>query len=48
MQTVAQDTFTGTDDAVSQGALWTGRALSGLAVLFMAFDSLGKLLRVRR
>jgi len=27
----------------STGALWTGRVLSGLAVLFLAFDAIGKL-----
>jgi hypothetical protein len=32
--------------AVSKPALWTGRVLSALAVLFLAFDGLGKLLRV--
>jgi hypothetical protein len=30
-----------------RGALWTGRVLSGLAILFLGFDSLGKLLRVQ-
>lgn len=32
--------------ARSKGALWTGRVLSALAVLLLAFDSLGKLLEV--
>ena len=32
--------------AGSRGALWTGRALSTLAVLFLHFDSLGKLMEV--
>jgi hypothetical protein len=32
--------------AGSKGALWTGRALSASAILFLAFDSLGKLLEV--
>jgi hypothetical protein len=30
----------------SRGALWTGRVLSGIAVLFLAFDASMKLLRV--
>lgn len=30
----------------SKGALWTGRVLSAIAVLLLAFDSLGKLLEV--
>ena len=30
----------------SRGALWTGRILSGLGVLFLAFDATMKLLRV--
>ena len=32
--------------AGSRGALWTGRGMSALAILFLAFDSLGKLLEV--
>jgi hypothetical protein len=32
--------------AGSRGALWTGRILSTLAVLFLLFDSVGKLLEV--
>lgn len=30
----------------SKAALWTGRVLSGLVVLFMAFDGVAKLMRV--
>ena len=50
MQTLAHDdavvgTRTGRI-AGSRGALWTGRALSTIAVLFLLFDSLGKLLEV--
>ncbi|GHG92660.1 DoxX family protein [Comamonas sp. JC664] len=30
----------------SQKALWTGRALSGIAVLFLLFDATGKLLQI--
>jgi hypothetical protein len=33
-------------DVGSKSALWTGRALSTVAVLFLVFDSLGKLLQV--
>jgi hypothetical protein len=32
---------------VSGGELWTGRALSSMAVLFLSFDSIGKLLQVQ-
>ena len=32
--------------ALSRGALWTGRGLSALAVLFLTVDSIGKLLEV--
>jgi len=50
LQTIAQDdTFAGTrtgSNAGSRGALWTGRGLSALAVLFLVFDSVGKLLEV--
>lgn len=47
MQTIAYDTnSTGSVRRGSMGAIWTGRALSGIAVLFLVFDSLGKLLRV--
>ena len=52
MQTIAHDNpLAGTHriDRTSsrRGALWTGRVLSGLAILFLGFDSLGKLLRVQ-
>ena len=51
MQTIAQDNpFTGTNTinhAGSVGAQWTGKALSGLAVAFLIFDSVGKLLEVQ-
>lgn len=48
MQTVANHTiFTGADEVVSKGALWAGRGLSGIAVLFLSFDSLGKLLQAQ-
>lgn len=51
MQTVARGTmFTGTltsDAASSSGALWSGRALSGLAILFLLFDAAGKLFAVQ-
>lgn len=52
MQTVAHDSsfaHTGGASAAagSQRALWTGRILSGLAVAFLIFDSVGKLLRVQ-
>jgi hypothetical protein len=30
---------------ISRGKLWTGRTLSGLVVLFMLFDLVGKLIR---
>lgn len=48
-QTFGQDvTIAGsrTGSASSRGAVWTGRVLSGLAVLFLTFDSIGKLLQV--
>jgi hypothetical protein len=42
-----EDTFGGTTTNVgSRGALWTGRGLSTLAVLFLTLDSIGKLLEV--
>ena len=51
MQTIAQDNpFAGTlapGHAGSRGALWTGRVISGLAVAFLIFDSVGKLLEVQ-
>src|SRR5512145_314037 len=49
MQTSTQDTVI-TDPAIShvssRSAVWTGRVLSTLAVLFLAFDSTGKLLEI--
>jgi hypothetical protein len=33
-------------DVVSRKRLWTGRVLSGLAVLFLLFDSISKLMNV--
>ena len=30
---------------ISRGKLWTGRILTGLVVLFMLFDAIGKLIR---
>jgi hypothetical protein len=33
-------------DAISRGALWTGRVLSGLAMLFLAFDATMKVLQL--
>jgi hypothetical protein len=50
MQTIAQGIpFAGTitTNRGSRGALWTGRVLSGLAVAFLIFDSVGKLLKVQ-
>jgi hypothetical protein len=51
MQTLAShETFTTAGAGVatrSRGAVWTGRGLSGIAVLFLVFDSVGKLLRVQ-
>ena len=50
MQTIAQDhsfVTIPTRHAGSRRRLWTGRVLSGLAVLFLVFDSAGKLLQVR-
>jgi DoxX-like family len=51
MQTIAQDSpFAPTitiSHAGSRRAIWTGRAISGLAVAFLIFDSLGKLLAVQ-
>src|SRR5262249_294745 len=48
MQTIVQrNPFAGTVPAIranSRHALWTGRLLSGLAVAFLIFDSVGKLL----
>ena len=51
MQTIAQDNpFAGTvtiSPAGSRRAVWTGRIISGLAVAFLIFDSIGKLLEVQ-
>ena len=51
MQTIVQDNpFAGTistSRASSKRTLWTGRVLSGLAVGFLIFDSVGKLLEVQ-
>jgi hypothetical protein len=50
MQAIVQDSHfrgTTTHHAGSPRALWTGRVLSGLAVAFLIFDSIGKLLEVR-
>jgi hypothetical protein len=33
-------------EAISTGQLWVGRILSGIAVAFLAFDAIGKLLRI--
>jgi hypothetical protein len=49
IQTMDDDTFADGRRARpggSRGAIWTGRGLSTLAVLFMALDSIGKLLEV--
>jgi DoxX-like family len=34
--------------SVSKGALWSGRIVSGLVVLFMLFDSITKIMRVQQ
>ena len=51
MQKITQDNpFAGTiptNHAVTRQALWTGRVISGLAVVFLIFDSVGKLLEVQ-
>ena len=51
MQTITQDNpLAGTvtiNHAGSRRALWTGRIISGLAVAFLVFDSVGKLLGVQ-
>ena len=51
MQTIAQDNpftdTTTTSQAGSRRALSTGRVISGLAVAFLIFDSVGKLLEVQ-
>jgi hypothetical protein len=50
MQTIAHDSrFAGTLAGSHAGpgrTVWTGRILSGIAVLFLVFDSVGKLLQV--
>ena len=51
IQTIAPDdslagTRAGGAEAGPREALWTGRTLSVLAVLFLLFDSIGKLLEV--
>ena len=40
------DTFGATRPSRSRTALWTGRVLSAIAILFMTADSVGKLLEV--
>lgn len=51
MQTIAQQNpFAATiptTRASSKRQLWTGRVLSSIAVLFLAFDSIGKLVQVQ-
>ena len=50
MQTLAQGSIVRTHIETrisSRAQLWTGRALSGIAVLFLLLDSVGKLLRVQ-
>ena len=51
MRTIPQDhSLAGTrlsSHQISKGRLWTGRTLSLLAVLFLLFDSVGKLLQVQ-
>jgi hypothetical protein len=51
MQTIAPNNPFGgtitTNHAVSRRSLWIGRVLSGLAVAFLTFDSVGKLLEVQ-
>ena len=51
MQALTQRTaFSGNiqrEQGNSKGALWAGRSLSAIAVLFLVFDSVGKLLRVQ-
>jgi len=37
---------TDTPTASGKGRLWAGRIMSGLAILFLAFDAVGKLLRL--
>jgi hypothetical protein len=51
MQTIAEDNPFGgsitTDHAGARRAPWTGRVISGLAVAFLVFDSVGKLFEVQ-
>ena len=49
MQTIAQQTVRTAPHALnrSKAALWTGRLLSGLAIAFLLFDAIGKLLRLQ-
>ena len=51
MQTITQATpFAGassTNSTSLKRALWGGRVISGLAVAFLIFDSIGKLLRIQ-
>jgi len=51
MQALTQRTaFSGNiqrEQVNSKGTLWAGRSLSAIAVLFLVFDSVGKLLRVQ-
>jgi hypothetical protein len=52
MHTISQDHSAATlsytsNDTTSGAALWTGRALSAVAVLFLTFDSVIKLLMVQ-
>lgn len=46
MQTIARQD-TPPDSTSRKAGLWTGRTLSSLAVLFLLFDSAGKLLQVQ-
>jgi hypothetical protein len=51
MQTIAQDNpfagTIGTHRTDTRRTVWTGRVLSGLAVAFLIFDSVGKLLEAQ-
>ena len=49
MQTITRDEFRHTittDQASSRRALWTGRTMSGIAIVFLTLDAIGKLLQV--
>ncbi|QRK11259.1 DoxX family protein [Archangium violaceum] len=46
LQHSAPETRTRTGTQPAKKALWTGRILSGLAVLFLLFDATGKLLQI--